>query len=190
MLNVWKFDTYLGARNKCIIALLADTGIRVSELLNLKDTDLAENYIRILGKGSKWRVVPISSELNYFITRYRRIRDSHFYTLRNYHGKTRKLDEQLFLGKTGRKIKTVTNIELILKETGKRAGVRATVRCSPHTLRHYWTVKNLQMGQDIFTISKMLGHSKLDTTKIYISSITDEQLVDKAVKTSPLGSIL
>ena len=60
MLNVWKFDTYLGARNKCIIALLADTGIRVSELLNLKDTDLAENYIRILGKGSKWRVVPIS----------------------------------------------------------------------------------------------------------------------------------
>ncbi|HAP3815283.1 TPA: tyrosine-type recombinase/integrase [Enterococcus faecalis] len=189
MLNVWKFDTYLGARNKCIIALLADTGIRVSELLNLKDTDLAENYIRILGKGNKWRVVPISSELNYFITRYRRIRDKHFYTLRNYHGRTRKIDEQLILGKTGRKIKTVTTIELILKETGKRAGIRKTVRCSPHTLRHYWTVKNLQMGQDIFTISKMLGHSKLDTTKIYINSITDEQLVDKAVKTSPLSNL-
>lgn len=190
MLNVWKYDNYLSVRNKCIIAMLTDTGIRVSELINIKDSDLADNYLKVLGKGEKWRVVPLSNELNYFITRYRRIRDIHYKNLRNRNNKSRCLDPNLFLGKTGKAIKSVATIEQMISKTGELAGVRDSLRCSPHDFRHYWTVKNLQQGQDLFTISKMLGHSKLDTTKIYISSITDEQLVNKAVKTSPLNDIL
>lgn len=190
MLNVWKFSDYLSARNKCIIAVLSDTGIRASELLNIKDNDLSGQHIRIYGKGDKWRVVPISDELNYFITKYRRIRDNHFKHIRNRNNKERKIDNNLFLNKTGAEIKTVANLQTMIKETAIKANVRESVRASPHTFRHYWTVKNLNLGQDIFTISRILGHSKLDTTKIYINSITDEQLITKAKQTSPLSDIL
>lgn len=130
MLNVWKMDTYLGARNKAIIAVLADTGIRVSELLTIKNCDLNEQYINVLGKGSKWRVVPVSYELNYLLTKYKRIRDSHFYTMRNRNGRARKLDDNLFLSKTGQRIKIVINIELMITQTGLKANVRGSVRCS------------------------------------------------------------
>ncbi|EOI55536.1 tyrosine-type recombinase/integrase [Enterococcus gilvus] len=190
MLNFWKFDGFMNARNKCIIAVLADTGIRVSELLNIKDSDLSSQHIRICGKGDKWRVVPISDELDYFITKYRRIRDNHFKNIRNRNNRERKIAENLFLNKTGSEIKTVANLQIMIKETAIKANVRESVRASPHTFRHYWTVKNLNLGQDIFTISRILGHSKLDTTKIYISSITDEQLITKAKQTSPLADIL
>ncbi|MGF2146485.1 tyrosine-type recombinase/integrase [Vagococcus fluvialis] len=170
--------------------MLVDTGIRVSELIGIKEEDVTEKYIRIFGKGNKWRVVAISSELSYFLTRYKRIRDSYFYTIRNRNGKKRIVDEQLFVGKTGKRLETVATIQLMISKTGKEVGVREVVRCSPHSFRHYWTIKNLENGQDLFTISKLLGHSKLDTTKIYISSITSEQLVDKALETNPLVSIL
>lgn len=189
MLNVWKLDTYLGARNRAIIAVFADTGIRVSELINIKDYDLNEQYIRVLGKGSKWRVVPVSHELSYLLTKYQRIRDNHFKTIRNRNGKVRELDDNLFLGKTGKRIKTVASIESIITQTGLKAKVRESVRCSPHTFRHYYTIKNVQLGQDLFTISKLLGHNKIDTTKIYIQSITDEQLISKAIKFSPLNNL-
>ncbi|MCJ0556580.1 tyrosine-type recombinase/integrase, partial [Enterococcus cecorum] len=110
--------------------------------------------------------------------------------IRNRNNKERKIAENLFLNKTGAEIKTVANLQTMIKETAIKANVRESVRASPHTFRHYWTVKNLNLGQDIFTISKILGHSKLDTTKIYISSITDEQLITKAKQTSPLSDIL
>lgn len=189
MLNVWKMGTYLGARNKAIIAVLADTGIRVSELLTIKNCDLNEQYIKVLGKGSKWRVVPVSYELNYILTKYKRIRDSHFYTMRNRNGRARKLDDNLFLSKTGQRIKTVANIELMITQTGLKANVRGSVRCSPHTFRHYYTVKNVQLEQDVFTISKLLGHSNLSITQTYIQSLTNEQLITKALKFSPLTNL-
>lgn len=186
MLNVWNFNTYLNARNKCIIAVLADTGIRISELINIKDSDLTDQYIRVLGKGDKWRVVPILNELNYLLTKYKRLRDNHFNKIRNRNGKVRELDSELFLGKTGRSIKTITNIEVMITQTGLQANVRASVRCSPHQFRHYWTCKSLELGQDIFTISKLLGHTNLSTTQIYLQKLTNEQLISKAVKFSPL----
>lgn len=190
MLNACKFETYLGARNKCIIAVLVDTGIRVSELIAIKNSDISEKYIKILGKGNKWRVVPISNQLNYFLIKFRRIRDKHFSKMRNRYGNDRILDDELFLSKTGKKLKSVANIEIMIKDIGCEVNVRKIVRCSPHTFRHYWTVKNLQNNQDIYTISKLLGHSKLNTTQIYINSITNEQLIEKAVLTSPLSCIL
>ncbi|MFW7418828.1 tyrosine-type recombinase/integrase [Vagococcus fluvialis] len=190
MLDYWRFDNYISARNKCIIAVLLDTGMRVSELINIKDDNVTEKYIKVLGKGNKWRIVAISNELSYFLTRYKRIRDIYFYNIRNRYGKRRIVDEHLFLGKTGQRLESVATIQLMISKTGKEVGVRDIVRCSPHTFRHYWTIKNLENGQDLFTISKLLGHSKLDTTKIYINSITSEQLVEKAIKTNPLSSIL
>ncbi|MGO2892603.1 tyrosine-type recombinase/integrase [Enterococcus devriesei] len=190
MINVWNFSSFLNARNKVIIATLLDTGIRVSELINLKNEDIKSNYISVLGKGNKWRVVPLSNELEYLINKYIRIRDNHFKKLRTYYGRNRVLEDYLFLGKSGKGIKTVTNIELVIKDTAKKANVRPDVRASPHTFRHYYSLKNLQQGQDIFTISKILGHNNINTTKIYLGSITNEQVIEKAVATSPLSCLL
>jgi len=83
----------------------------------------------------------------------------------------------------------VVNIELMINQTGLKANVRCSVRSSPHTFRHYYTVKNVQLGQDVFTISKLLGHSNLSITQTYIQSLTNEQLITKALKFSPLTNL-
>ncbi|MFK4783275.1 tyrosine-type recombinase/integrase [Lactococcus petauri] len=92
----------------------------------------------------------------------------------------------MFLSETGHRIKTVANIELMITQTGIKANVRGSVRCLPHNFRHYYTVKNIQLGQDVFTISKLLGHSNLSITQTYIQSLTNEQLITKGLKFSPL----
>ncbi len=83
----------------------------------------------------------------------------------------------------------MANIELMITQIGLKANVRDSVRCSPYTLRHYYTVKNVQLGQDVFTISKLLGYSNLSITQTYIQSLTIEQLITKALKFSPLTNL-
>lgn len=83
----------------------------------------------------------------------------------------------------------MANIELMITQTGIKANVRGSVRCSPHNFRHYYTVKNVQLGQDVFTISKLLEHSNLSITQTYIQSLTNEQLITKALKFSPLTNL-
>ena len=73
----------------------------------------------------------------------------------------------------------------MITQTGIK-NVRGSVRCLPHNFRHYYTVKNIQLGQDVFTISKLLGHSNLSITQTYIQSLNNEQLITKALKFSPL----
>lgn len=186
ILGVWNYDTFLSARNKAIISLMLDTGIRVSEVLKIRNEDLTGSVLKIHGKGNKWRMVPISSPLQYILIKYIRVRDSHFSKMRKRDGKERQSDDNLFLSKSGKALKTATNIELILKETGKRADVPLE-RVYPHNLRHYYASYSLLKDQDVFTISKILGHSNIKTTSTYIQSITDQQTLDKAVKTSPLN---
>lgn len=65
----------------------------------------------------------------------------------------------------------------MITQKGLQANVRASVRCSSYRFRHYWTCKNLELGQDIFTISKLLGHTYLSTTQIYLQKLTNEQLI-------------
>lgn len=192
MLNVWKFDSFLGARNKCIIATFLDTGIRLSELRGIKNEDISidGSFIKIHGKGGKWRIVPLSDSLKYYIMKYQRIRDKHFNSMREpRNGKDRVIEPYLFLNKSGSNIKSNALVEIMFRETGKLAGVRDTVRCSPHTLRHYYAVMNLNTGQDIHTISKILGHKNLNTTQIYLQSISNEDLMEKAIQHSPLEDL-
>lgn len=186
MLAVWNFSTFLSARNKCIIATFLDTGIRLAELLKLKNEDISEDYIRVFGKGKKWRVLPLSDSLKLLFLKYRRIRDQHFSTLRNYSNAPRKLDDNFFLGKTGKKINTSATIQLMVKETAKRAHVSTAVRCSPHTLRHFWAITQLTAGQDIHTISKLLGHNSIKTTEIYLSHMASDDFLNNAKKVSTL----
>lgn len=186
MLAVWHFDSYLSARNKCILATFLDTGIRVSELLALRNEDITDDFIRVHGKGNKWRVLPLSDHLRLLFLKYTRIKDKHFSGLRNYSDAPRKLDDNFFLGKTGKRIATAATIQLMIKDTAVRANVSNAVRCSPHSLRHFWAITQLTAGQDITTISKLLGHESLKTTQMYLSHMTTDDFLSNAKKVSTL----
>ena len=77
-------------------------------------------------------------------------------------------------------------MEHILKKAGEKAIVRSHIRVSPHTCRHFYAQSQLKNGCDLYTVSKLLGHSKVDTTKRYLQSMQDEDLMEIASKTSPL----
>lgn len=84
----------------------------------------------------------------------------------------------------------VEAIERVYKKAGKYANVREKVRCSPHTSRHYFTVKMLQSPNiDMFTISKLLGHTKISTTQIYLASLTHEKIINQGKISSPLMNL-
>ncbi len=154
-----------GQRNKAIIEVLFSCGLRVSELVNLKFSDLYidEQYVRVLGKGSKERLVPISpkavKELKlWFIDRN---------LLRIKPGE----EDYVFLNRRGHHL-TRTMILIMIKRQAQAAGIRKTI--SPHTLRHSFATALLQGGADLRAIQAMLGHEDIGTTEIYthIDTIT------------------
>ena len=170
---------YLSIRNKTIIALQVDTGIRCSETIDIKLSDILDDRIIIHGKGKKIRTVPISIEMSKLLRKYMKVK-SNYYTANN-------VSENLFISRTGRPL-TVEAIERIYKFAGNKANITRSIRISPHTSRHYYAVKMLQ-SNDIYTVSKLLGHGSVKITEVYLSSITNDRLIDKGRITSPLTSI-
>lgn len=84
----------------------------------------------------------------------------------------------------GKKL-TVETLERIVKEAGERVGIRDGIRVSSHTCRHYYAQAQLKNGCDLYTVSKLLGHSKVETTKRYLQSMQDGELMEIAARTSP-----
>ncbi len=147
-----------GQRNKAIIEVLFSCGLRVSELVNLKLSNLYldEGYIRVLGKGSKERLVPIS----------RRAIDELKYWFIDRNAMKIKPGEQdyVFLNRRGAHL-TRTMILIMIKRLGAEAGITKTI--SPHTLRHSFATSLLEGGADLRSIQAMLGHESIGTTEIY-----------------------
>ena len=147
-----------GHRNRAIIEVLFSCGLRVSELTNLKLSNLyiEEQYIRVMGKGSKERLVPISpralDELNYWFA------DRNVMKI--------KLGEEdyVFLNRRGQHL-TRTMILIMIKRYAVEAGIKKTI--SPHTLRHSFATSLLEGGADLRAIQAMLGHESIGTTEIY-----------------------
>ena len=147
-----------GHRNRAILEVLYSCGLRVSELVNLKISDLFldEQFIRVFGKGSKQRLVPIGEPAIRAITLYREIRDA---------GPVRKSAEDiLFLNRNGGKL-TREMIFHIVRDTSAAAGVRKNV--SPHTFRHSFATHLVENGADLRVVQQMLGHESILTTEIY-----------------------
>lgn len=147
-----------GPRNRAILEVLYSCGLRVSELINLKLSELYmdEQFIRVEGKGSKERLVPISSRAINEIKNYLPIRIE---------GKIKKGEEDfVFLNRRGAHLTRVM-IFYIIKETSQRAGV--TKNISPHTFRHSFATHLLEGGANLRAIQAMLGHESLATTEIY-----------------------
>src|SRR5690606_28083453 len=98
------------------------------------------------------------------------------------------IDNNYFLSRNG-KMLTVTAIEKMIKDTGKKAKVRDSIRCSPHTIRHYYAQKQLRLGLDVYSLSRLLGHESTVITTRYLQSIDDENIVKLASSTSPLSNL-
>ncbi|SUZ86248.1 uncharacterized protein METZ01_LOCUS39102 [marine metagenome] len=148
-----------GQRNKTIIEILYGTGIRVSELIELKISNIffKENLIRVLGKGDKERFVPIGLKAKKSIIDYI-----------NNDRKYQKIEESsndiLILSKYGKKI-TRHMIFTLIKNISKKSGI--TKKISPHTFRHSFASHLLKNGADLRTIQLILGHENITTTEIY-----------------------
>ncbi|WP_455081711.1 site-specific tyrosine recombinase/integron integrase [Prevotella melaninogenica] len=147
-----------GHRNRAIIEVLFSCGLRVSELTNLKLSNLyiEEQYIRVMGKGSKERLVPISpralDELNYW------------FADRNVMKIKPGEEDYVFLNRRGHHL-TRTMILIMIKRYALDAGIKKTI--SPHTLRHSFATSLLEGGADLRAIQAMLGHESIGTTEIY-----------------------
>lgn len=148
-----------GQRNKTIIEMLFSCGLRVSELVNLKISNLYlnEGFIKVEGKGSKQRLVPISEKA---------IHEIRLYALeRNLISTSPEHQDFLFISKRRKKPLTRVMVFLMLKELVAKAGIPKAV--SPHTLRHSFATSLLEGGANLRAIQAMLGHESIATTQIY-----------------------
>lgn len=147
-----------GQRNKAIIEVLFSCGLRVSELVNLKMSALYldEQFVRIMGKGNKERLVPISENA---------IEQLRYWFIDRSHMNIKPGEEDyVFLNRRGAHL-TRTMILIMIKRLGAEAGIQKTI--SPHTLRHSFATALLEGGADLRAIQSMLGHESIGTTEIY-----------------------
>ena len=145
-------------RNRAIIEMLYGSGLRVSELVNLRLSDiyLQEGYMRITGKGSKQRLVPISAEATKWFQYW--LIDRNTLNIRP------EASDIAFLNRYGRQL-TRAMIFTIIRQLATAAGI--TKNISPHTLRHSFATHLLQNGADLRVIQQLLGHESISTTEIY-----------------------
>lgn len=164
-------STNEGIRNRAILEMLYGTGIRVSELINLKISNLFfdENYIRIIGKGNKERLVPIGKEA---------IKHSNIYinNVRNKINIQKGYEDILFLNRRGKQLSRVM-IFTIIKELAKSAGIKKNI--SPHTFRHSFATHLIEAGANLRAVQEMLGHSSITTTEIYTH--LDKKIIKEAI---------
>ena len=147
-----------GHRNRAIIEVLFSCGLRVSELVNLRLSNLFldEKFIRVFGKGSKERLIPISPKA---------IKELEFWFDDRRHMKIKQGEEDyVFLNRRGAHL-TRTMILIMIKRQATEAGIQKTI--SPHTLRHSFATVLLEGGADLRAIQAMLGHESIGTTEIY-----------------------
>ena len=176
LLDVDLVDKY-SYRNKAMLELMYATGLRVSELVNLKvnDIDFDSCLLKTMGKGSKERIVPIGDYALAYVIKY----------VKEYRHELLKKSntEYLFLNNLGKKLSRQSFYNIV-EEMAIHKGIKTEI--SPHTLRHSFATHLLDRGADIVSIQEMLGHSSLSTTQIY-THISNQKLKDEYLKCHPHG---
>jgi len=149
-----------GERNRAIIETLYSCGLRVSELTNLKVSDLFfdEGFIKVTGKGDKQRFVPIGNTTQKYINTYKNEVRTHIPIVSAYR-------DTLFLNRRGKQLSRAM-VFTIVKQLAEKAGIKKTI--SPHTFRHSFATHLLENGADLRAIQLMLGHESIITTEIYM----------------------
>ena len=177
LLEYYDNKSYLSCRNRTIITMFLETGIRCKELIDMQPEDIKENYILIHGKNHKERLVPITPYLGKQLAKYR-VRIEHQFELKS-------PDNNFFLSVKGKKL-TNSAIERLIKIAGQ--GIQ-DARVSPHTFRHFYAQTQLKNGMDIYTLSRLLGHEKVSITQIYLQNMQDAQIVENAVNSSVIATL-
>jgi integrase/recombinase XerD len=149
-----KTEDFLGARDKAILELLYATGMRVSELCQLRIHDLSDTFVKVKGKGKKERIIPVGKQAIQAV--------DHF--LNCFRGEAKEEEAPLFISPRGKRIDRVT-IWTRVKVYAKSAGIEKVI--SPHTLRHSFATHLLENGADLRLIQDMLGHEDIGTTDRY-----------------------
>lgn len=159
-------NTDIGKRNECILEVLYGCGLRVSELVDLKISNInfKENFVIIEGKGDKTRLVPLAKSTANYILDY-------LHNVRCNNKINKKYEDILFLNSRGTNMSRVI-VFIIIKELTQKAGINKSI--SPHTFRHSFATHLLQNGADLRFIQEMLGHSSITTTQIYTHLNTEE----------------
>ena len=177
ILNAPKLSINKGVRDKTILELLYATGLRISELTNLKlnQIDLTRGIVRVMGKGNKERIIPIGETaltwLNNFINNYRQ----DFIINKN--------NNYIFLNRKGDQLSRKSCWSLITSYSKK---VLSSKKISPHSLRHAFATHLLNNGADLRSVQMLLGHSSLSTTQIY-THVAKERLINFHSKHHPRG---
>lgn len=177
MLSSCNGSSFTDLRDKAILSVLFETGIRCLELCSIKPEDIHEDFIIINGKNHKQRVVPITPILKKSLIKYEAAREKYF-TLKN-------IDNYYFLSFHGRQL-TNCAVEHIIKRHGE--GIE-DIRVSPHTCRHFFAQQQVKLGTDLYTISRLLGHENIQVTQIYLNSLRDKDVIQIAKQKSVLMNL-
>lgn len=178
MLNDCNGNDYTSVRDRAILTMLFQTGIRCWELCCMRAEDIHEDFIVIEnGKGHKQRVVPITAILHKAMIKYERIRDDYF--------ALKATDNNYFLSFHGRQL-TNSAVEHIVKRHG--SGIEG-IRVSPHTCRHFFAQQQVKLGTDLYTISRLLGHENIQITQTYLNSLRNEEVIAIAKQKSVLMNL-
>lgn len=174
ILDSMKEDNNKDIRDKCLFELMYSTGLRVSEVSNIKikDIDLKEKSIRVLGKGSKERIVYFGDVCLNYIDKYLNIRNEFI--------KNSDI-EYLFINDNGEKLSR-QSIEYIINKIMKKSLINH--KMSPHTLRHTYATHLLDNGADLRSVQELLGHDNLNTTEVY-THVSKEYLRSEYLKYHP-----
>ena len=165
ILNNIDISTKIGLRNRLLVELFYATGCRVSEMINIKVSDInkSNNSIRIMGKGKKMRIVYFGEYARDYLDRYLPLIDTDY----------------LFTQESGDKL-SIHDVEYIISDLVKNLALKTHV--TPHTLRHTFATHLLNNGADIKTVQELLGHSSLNTTGIY-THVSNERIKEVYRKT-------
>jgi integrase/recombinase XerD len=176
MINSVDLSKPEGMRNKAILETLYGCGLRVSELTNMRISDLflKEDIIRVTGKGNKERLVPINALAQKRIELYRKEIRVHQEIVRGH-------EDFLFLNRRGKKLSRAM-IFNIVKDAAHKSGIRKDI--SPHTFRHSFATHLVKHGADLRAVQDMLGHESITTTEIY-THLSQQQLRDTIMNFHP-----
>ena len=165
LINIYDHTNYMNSRNLTLIDFMYSTACRVSELCDVRvsDLDFEEDFVKLFGKGSKQRIVPIGSELKINLSKYLKFRDE-----------LNTQEPYLFLSKNMKQLDR-SAIFRIIKKSATLSDNALSVH--PHTLRHSAATHMLEAGCDLRTLQELLGHTSVSTTKIY-TKLTKEFLVE------------
>ena len=165
LIDIYDHSNYMNSRNLTVIDFMYSTACRVSELCDVRvsDLDFEEDFVKLFGKGSKQRIVPIGSELKINLSKYLKFRDE-----------LNTQEPYLFLSKNMNQLDR-SAIFRIIKKSATLSDNAISVH--PHTLRHSAATHMLEAGCDLRTLQELLGHTSVSTTKIY-TKLTKEFLVE------------